>query len=648
MTTIEKEQFIVGTAGHIDHGKTTLVKALTGIDADTLPDEKRRGITIELGFVFMEDPGNERQVMFIDVPGHEKLVRTMVAGASNIDAVMLVIAADEGISMQTIEHFDVVRLLDITGGIIVLTKKDLVDDEWLEAITGDVKEFVKGTFLENAPIIPVSSKTGEGIPVLQEALRELSRHKHERRDSGVFRMPIDRVFTMQGFGTVIAGTVLSGTVRAGDVVSIYPEGFNATVRGMQVHHHGSTVSRTGMRTALNLRDVKKSALRRGQCAAAPGSLTPSWRIDARVNVLHSYPREIKNRARVRLHIGTAEHICRMVLLEETVLKPGESALVQFVLESPAVALPKDRFVIRAFSPIATIGGGILLDPAAEKHSRADDEVTTQLKMTEESVNAALEQIVLKAGMKPLALDELIRLSGEEESLVREAADEMAGQGMITIIKTGTEPLILHTTSWVELIDLMTGIVTEYLGRNPYRHFMPLPELRSRMIGMTDKRIFELLISDAVAGKRLHRRQGKITLHEYTRQWNTQEAAAAERIVAAMQRYGFATPLEDDVCKEEKLQPKLCKNLMDYLVDREVLVRLSDKVTYHADTIEAAEKIVREYISTNGAMSVADLRDVTGVSRKYTLAIMEYFDTIGITRREGDVRVLVRAETSNAS
>ena len=366
----QKPHSIIGTAGHIDHGKTALVKALTGVETDTLAEEKRRGITIELGFAFLDTPEFEKQIVFIDVPGHEKLIKTMVAGASNIDAALLVVAADEGVSVQTVEHLDILQLLDIKAGVIALTKTDIVDDRRIETVTAGISDLAAGSFLAGAPVIPVSAVTRVGVDEVRSALIEAARKAPARRDSGVFRIPIDRVFTMQGFGTVVAGTILSGQAAVGDKLEVLPEHIPTRVRGIQVHSQSIPHTDLGARTAINLQDVKKEQLRRGQTLCAPGAFSPSERLDARIYVLKSAG-EFKNRARVRLHIGADEVICRAILLDADVLPPGQSGLVQFALEAPTVALPKDRFVIRTFSSMQTIGGGSILDGQPTAHKRFD-------------------------------------------------------------------------------------------------------------------------------------------------------------------------------------------------------------------------------------------------------------------------------------
>ncbi len=344
----------------MDHGKTALVKALTGVDADTLAEEKRRGITIELGFVFMDVPPGTPQVVFIDVPGHEKLVRTMVAGASSLQGAMLVIAADEGVQPQTQEHADILRLLGVTQGVVALTKCDLVDAARLAQVTAEVHRFVARTSLATAPIVPVSAVSGDGVEDLRRALCELAATLPPRSGSGAFRMPVDRVFTLHGFGTVIAGTVLAGVVRPGDRVTVYPDQLEGRVRTVQVHGQTVGASGVGQRTALNIPDIPKESLRRGQCAAAPGSLTPTTRLDVRLLLLPGHLPELKHRDRLRVHVGTEEVIASVVLLDRDRLSGGDEAPAQLLLESPTVAVNGDRFVVRTLSPVMTVGGGVIL------------------------------------------------------------------------------------------------------------------------------------------------------------------------------------------------------------------------------------------------------------------------------------------------
>ncbi len=632
----EQEHVIIGTAGHIDHGKTALVKALTGIDADTLAEEKRRGITIELGFVFMKTPGYEKQIVFIDVPGHEKLVKTMVAGASNIDASLLVIAADEGINMQTIEHFDILQLLGIKSGIIALTKSDLVDEKRIEELKTEVSEFVKGTFLAEAPIIPVSSVTGQGVDEIKSALMMVGQKVESRRDNGIFRMPIDRVFTMPGFGTVIAGTILSGEVSVGDKIEIYPDGITAKVRGIQVHSMSKEKSSIGKRTALNLQDIKKELLRRGQCASLAGSLTPSYRLDTRLKLLQSYGKELKQRSRVRLHVGTDEVICRLVLLDKQVILPGETGFVQFVLEKPTVALPKDHFVIRTFSPLMTIGGGTILDAAPAKHKRFDDQVIQSLKRFEGSLADSVEQSFINSNFIPQSPKEVSLKIGERENEVRKVIENLFEKG--TLAKIDAEKY-LYSTSYKNLVEILLTMVKSYLSTDSFRLYMPFSDLRSQAMRLTDEQTFKAVIDELLNKKIIFKKDSQLGLagHEVSLKPREQELLA--RIEQAFQKARFAAPLEEDVQKRLGLRADVFQKMMKSLIYQEKLVRLNKKVTYHTETLMAAKEMVLNHIRKNQSITIAELRDKLHLSRKYAQAILEYFDRAGLTIRKEDKHVI---------
>ncbi len=644
----EREHLIVGTAGHIDHGKTALVKALTGIDADTLPEEKARGLTIELGFIFMDSPGLDRQIVFIDVPGHEKLVRTMVAGASNIDAALLVIAADEGISVQTREHFDILCLLDIPAGVVALTKTDLVSEDRLGAVAREIKDFLSGSFLADAPVIPVSSVTGAGIEDLRAALFSLTQKVRPRRDSGVFRMPIDRVFTMHGFGTVIAGTVLSGEVRVGDTLEIFPQGILASVRQIQVHNENAEFSFVGRRTAINLHDVRKESLHRGQCAAAPGSLLPTTRLDARLHLLQSQERELKNRSMARLHVGTDEVMCRVVLLDRDHLAPGDSALVQFQLEAPTVALPKDRFVLRTFSPLRTIGGGPILDARPMRHQRIAPDTLEALQRLEGTTRDLVEQMFLKARFTPQTPHDIALASGEGEDAVAQITVSLCQAGQLTPIPpappTGpgrqpTEEQYLHSRYYAALCQLLLKTLQEHLAQNPYRLLVPVALLQSRLLKLTDRQVVETLLRDLCGQGTIYLKGARLGLTGYEIRLAPAEEQAAERVEQLFKEAGFAPPLEEQVGQQLGLAPQAFERVMTSLIERERLFRLDEKVTYHKDHLEAAQQIVTDRIRAGGGLTVAELRDQLGVSRKYALALLEYLDNLGLTRREGDRHVM---------
>jgi len=633
------EHVIVGTAGHIDHGKTLLVKALTGIDADTLAEEKRRGITIELGFIFMDTPGYDKQIVFIDVPGHEKLIKTMVAGASNINAALLVIAADEGISLQTREHFDILQLLGIEKGIVALTKADLVNEERIRELRVQVKDFLKGSFLEDAPIIPVSAVDGKGVDELKKALAELGKTVGPRPDNGIFRMPIDRVFTLRGFGTVIAGTILSGEVKEGDKVEIFPDGISARVRGVQVHHQKVGKSILGRRTALNLQDVKKEKLHRGQCAGEPASLTPTNRLDGRLRLLKSYGKKLKNRTRIRLHIGTAEIISRLVFLEDDILLSGKEALVQFALEAPTVALPGDRYVIRTFSPVLTIGGGEILEAAPPKHKRFDSQTLQGLQRLEGDIAEVVEQVFKDSGYTPLSASQVRMMRGEREDILEKAVDDIWKAGNIVKIAGHKETKYLHRKSYIELENKLISFIKNYLEKNPHRSFMPYEEIRSRLLRLVDTQTFKTVLDGLLEKRVIRRKNSDVNLVGYEVKMRPKDQELIQEIENVFKKSGFAPPLEEEIRLKKGVDPKHFKNMMHSLFERGALVRLSKKVVFHRDSVEEARKIVLEHLQKNKHITVAELRDKLHLSRKYATAVLEYFDAIGLTKREQDVHIL---------
>jgi len=372
------KQIILGTAGHIDHGKTALIKAVTGIDTDRLKEEKLRGITIELGFASIDLPSGQH-LGIVDVPGHEKFIKNMVAGATGIDIVAMVIAADEGVMPQTREHMEICTLLEIKQGLVVLTKTDLVDEEWLELVIEDVNEFTRGTFLEGKPVMPVSSVTGQGIPEFIKALDELSAVTPSRSVKSLFRLPVDRVFSIKGFGTVITGTLISGRVKTGDTVMIYPSGITSKVRGIQIHNQSVNSAEAGMRTAINFQGLEKTSVQRGEVVSSPEALKASYMLDVSVHFLKSNKKPVKNRTLIRFHTGTSEIPGHVVLLDKDEIIPGETTVAQIRLDSPVAVVSDDKFVIRSYSPVRTIGGGQILNPLPQKHKRFKKSISEGLK-----------------------------------------------------------------------------------------------------------------------------------------------------------------------------------------------------------------------------------------------------------------------------
>jgi len=636
---IDKDHVIVGTAGHIDHGKSSLVKALTGIDPDALPEEKERGMTIELGFVFLDIPEYEKQIVFIDVPGHEKFVKTMVAGAANVDAVLFIIAADEGISVQTREHFDILQLLRVREGIIVLTKSDLVDCDRLAVLTAEVRAFVHGTFLESAPILPVSSVTKAGLPELRKALMDAGRRVAKREDCGFFRMPVDRVFVIQGFGTVIAGTVLSGEVKTGDRIEILPDRIEAKVRGIQVHKAKRDVSGLGRRTAINLQDVDKDLLRRGQFAALPGLIAPAKRIDARLRLLAEAAKELKTRDRVRFHIGTDEVIARVVLLEKEKLLPGGSMLAQFVLESPTAAVYGDRFIIRTFSPLNTIGGGEVLDADPPRHRRFDSAALAGIRKFEGSLDDVLKQVFRKRGGRSGTTAKAAMLLCKRPELVREAGWRLAAAGALKKIGPDKDERFVAAEAWQAAQQAAVKAVKKYFADNPHRQAMPLADLQSQLSGIADEAVFRAVVDALASAQSIVRREGGLTLPGFEARLAAADQALADRVEAIFRKSGFEPPLENDVCRELKLPLNQFRRIMGTLAHQGKLVRLDPRVTMHRDAFEKAKRAVLDYLRLRRTITIAETKEILRVSRKYACALLEYLDKLQVTRRSGETHVL---------
>ncbi len=634
----ELDHLIVGTAGHIDHGKSALVRALTGTDPDTLPEEKARGMTIELGFVFLDDPGYPKQIVFIDVPGHERFVKTMAAGASHVDAAVLVVAADEGLAVQTREHFDILTLLGIEHGLVALTKSDLVDETRLAELTASVRAFVRGSFLADAPILPVSALTGAGLPELKAALQSIGRLVRPRSDSGVFRMPIDRVFTMHGFGTVVAGTVLSGAVRAGDRVEIFPDGLKSRVRGVQVHGSKADASGVGRRTALNLQDLAKEDLRRGQVAAAEGSLVPTARLDARLDILSDALREVKHRDRVRLHIGTDEVMARLSIIGAPSIAPGASSPVQLVLERPTVALPGDRFVIRSFSPVLTVGGGLVLDAAPEKHKRFSGRVLEGLGKLGGPARDAVSQMFAQSGGTPRASAEIALKLGRSEAEVAEAVAALAAEGALVPIGETKPERFLHRSVRDGLAAGLVDGLKAYFAANPYKPSMPYSDLRAAFLAKSDAAAFKHVLDSLLASGALFRKDAGVGLSGRAVAADPVEGDRRARVAGAFAAARFSAPLEDDVRLSLMLNPSAFEPVLNALLRDGTLVRLAPKVVYHRDTVEAARAAVAGLIERRGSVTIAELRDRLTLSRKYAQAILEYFDKTGFTKRVGDRHV----------
>jgi selenocysteine-specific elongation factor len=635
---------ILGTAGHIDHGKTSLVKALTGVDTDRLKEEKERGITIELGFTFLDLPSGIR-LGIIDVPGHEKFVKHMVAGVWGIDLVALVIAADEGVMPQTREHLDICRLLRVKKGLVVLTKIDLLDRELLELVEEEVTEIVEDTFLKDAPILPVSSVTGEGIPQLLSALDLLSQEITERSSGGLFRLPIDRVFTMKGFGTVVTGTMISGSLSLGETIQVLPSGLEGKVRSLQVY--GRSVEKTvaGERAAVNLQGVETSAIERGDVLVRPNTLSPSRLIDAYLEYLPDAPRPLKHRTKQRFHVGTTLTNASIFLLDRDELAPGETGFVQLRLERPVVALPQDRFVIRGSSAIQTIGGGVILDGHPDKHKRFSSSVVADLSLLKDGTREqALRQHIDHSGVGGITLEELLNRVEMPSSDVQSIIRQMAGRGDLVVIDSEKLKVIANG-SYQMLRGRALAQLGEFHQRFPMKSGLSKEELRTKLPPEIDVKLFQILINELIQSKEVVLEKDKLRLsgHHIS---SVDAKGLAKRVEAAVLKGGLQPPSPKELSEEWSETEGEVRAIFEHLVHEGVLVRIKNEIYFHRIPFENLREKLVAYLKKNREITTPQFKEMTQASRKYVIPLIEYFDQTKLTLRLGEKRVL-RGTSQNA-
>jgi len=632
------KRIILGTAGHIDHGKTSLIKALTGTDTDRLKEEKLRGITIELGFASMDLPGGFH-VGIVDVPGHERFVKNMVAGATGIDMVALVIAADEGVMPQTVEHMEICTLLDIRYGLIVLTKIDMVDEEWLELVEDDIRAFCRGTFMENAPIQPVSSTTGQGLDVLREALQSVCTRIPERPLSSLLRIPVDRVFTMKGFGTVITGTLISGRVEVGETVALYPSGITSKVRGLQVHNDSVTAAEAGMRTAVNLQGLEKTAIQRGEIIARPNTLKPTYMVDVHLSYLKSNPRPLKDHTRVRLHTGTSEALGNVVLLDCEELSPGNTALAQIRLEAPITGVKGDRFVLRSYSPVRTIGGGSILNPIPQKHKRFKADVITHLKQIAE---APPESLVLhhtrESGLHGIDFADLILTANLHEKALQRLLQQFLSERRMLLVDKENRTFV-HIDSFNRFKAEISGQLSRYHGQYPLRSSMPKEELRSKFPKETHPKLFHLAVEEMMAGKTVVQEEQGIRLASHRVALEKDQETLRRAILDAYAPSGLMPPYFSELCKTLDMDPQKAREILSLLVDEGRLIKVKEDLFFSAAAVEALMLRLKTFFQEHEEITTPQFKEMTGASRKFVIPLLEYFDSKNFTLRVGDTRKL---------
>ncbi|MBU4053308.1 MAG: selenocysteine-specific translation elongation factor [Proteobacteria bacterium] len=635
------KQIILGTAGHIDHGKTSLVKALTGTDTDRLKEEKERGITIELGFASLDLPGG-RHLSIVDVPGHEKFVKNMVAGASGIDMVAMIIAADEGVMPQTREHLEICALLGIRYGLVVLTKADMVDEEWLELAKEDVMDFVQGTFLEDQPMISVSSTTGAGIPELLKALDDLTNEVPERSATALFRLPVDRVFTMKGFGTVITGSLISGKIRVGETIMVYPSGVTSKVRGIQVHNDSVEEAYAGMRTAINFQGLEKASVNRGDILARPGTLKPNFMADLDFKYLKSNVKPLKNRTRVRFHTGTSEIPGNLILLDREDIKPGESAVVQIRLDEPVNIVKDDRFVVRSYSPVRTIGGGNILNPIPEKHKRFSPEITEGLEtLIQGSSEDLIAYHVKTSGVSGLSFSDLILMTNLPEKALSQAVQSLLSDK--TLILTDKENQVyIHRETSLAIQEQVRRYLTDFHEIQPLKPGMSKEELKSKFPLIPNAKLFNQTLDRMVKDNHIVIAEDVVRLANHKISLGVDQTKVRDTILKTYRDSGLAPPYFRDVAKEMDMDPQSVKDVLMHLVEEGVIIKTKDDLYFYRSAMEDLKQRIIDFLENHGEITIPQFKELTGASRKYLIPLIEYFDAEKLTIRVGDIRKLRKA------
>lgn len=628
------KNIIIGTAGHIDHGKTTLIKALTGRNTDRWEEEQRRGITIDLGFTYFDLKSGDR-VGIIDVPGHEKFINNMVAGVVGMDLVMLVIAADEGIMPQTREHVDILGLLGIEKSIIVLNKCDLVDEEWLELVEEEVKEELAGTFLENAPVMKVSAATGQGILELKNMIEHLTADEVVQKDIHTIPcLPIDRAFSMSGFGTVITGTLLAGSITKEDTLEMYPIGKECKIRSIQVH--GQPVDRcyAGQRVAINLSNIKKSEIKRGCVLAPPNNMKNTMMLDVKMNILPSSMRILTNHARLHLFTGTSEVLCRAVLLDKEEIGPGESGYVQLRLEEEIALRRGDKFIVRFYSPMETIGGGVVLEPNPTKKKRFQEETIEELKRKESgSSEDIIDMHIHNCKDSMMTIAELAKMTALSVDEVTQDVESLEKQGMIKVFHMKKDSYTWHSSNDKAFQQELTEKLSEYHAKHPYRYGMQKAEIHNTFLKKVKPTVFDLYVDKLVEEGIIKRHNEFLSMPEHEIRKDALYEKTETLLLHTFEKAGLDFPKVSEV-DLGGIDPGVVEDILLLLVEENKIIKLGEELYTLTSYVEKAKEIVLELLSQKDLITMGEIRDALETSRKNAKLLVEYMDSIKVTKRNG--------------
>ena len=622
---------ILGTAGHIDHGKTTLIKALTGRETDNLKEEKQRGISINLGFTYFDLPSKKR-VGIVDVPGHEKFIKNMLAGACGIDIVLLVIAADEGVMPQTIEHLDILNYLDVKKGIIVLTKCDLVDEEFIELVKDDIREKTKGLFIEGASIVEVDSVSRRGLDKLVQKIDEISEDIEEKKTDAPSRMSIDRVFSLKGFGTIVTGTLIEGKISVDDEMTIYPSEKKVKVRNLQVHGCDVKTAYAGQRTAINLSNIKVSEIQRGDVIAQTGSVEESMMIDVIISLVEHCKKSLKHWDRIRIFHGTKQILCRIVPLNEDEIQYGESGYAQLRLEEKIVAKKGDRFIIRSYSPMDTIGGGVIIDTAPKKHKIYDESVIEALKIKEKGELKDILEEYLKLNLSNyITLKELVSYTGEKEEYVKEGLNALIDENKVFCVNK----YYLHISHYQKLKERVIDILTKYHKQYRLRNGILKEELRSKVDNSLKVKDMDVILNKMAEEKDIKVQDNLVSNYDFEVKFNQKQLSIKKEIEDKSRKNGLNSLMtKDDICNKNKFYEEVLEALTG-----ETIQKLDDAYYIDKKVYENVKKDLLEYLNKNKEITVAQFRDITKSNRKISIVMLEHFDRNRITKRVEDKRIL---------
>ncbi|MBM7624358.1 selenocysteine-specific translation elongation factor [Sporohalobacter salinus] len=634
------KHLILGTAGHIDHGKTTLIQKLTGENTDRLKEEQNRGISIDLGFTSFELEDEEIELGIIDVPGHEKLVKNMLAGAGGIDLALLVVAADEGFMQQTKEHLNILELLGVEAGIVAITKVDMVEEEWLELVKDDIRDKLAGTFLEEAALVSVSGVTGTGIEKLIGELGQVARGLEPKDQDDNIYYPLDRAFSIDGFGTVVTGTLMAGSLKPGDKGIIYPQEKEVEVRNLHVHGESVQEAVAGQRVGTNLANVDVDDISRGDILATPDTLAPTTLMDVKIELLSDAPLSLEHNDRLRIHLGAKEVFGRISILNKDAIYPGEEAYVQLRLEEPMVAYYNQPFVIRRYSPMVTIGGGRVLLSECGKHQRFDDELLTKLEIQEQGSDLERVGVIMQGREQTVNPKDLVIETGLTIDEITDKCEELVAEGRTFKFTVGQQSSYLHCNDYNLLKEQILKNLRDYHHQHHLRWGQAKEEVRSQLQFELSKQEYDDFLASLEDERIIEINKANIKLKKHEIKLNEEEKELKDRIENEFRNNSFMPPTLQELKEELEVDEELVEDLFDLLVRKDILKRIDAETYLHYKALDEAKEMLKDFLADNESITLADYRDLLESSRKYTLPLLNYFDQQGLTKRVGDKRILV--------